>query len=843
MLIDAIVNKFTTYFEQDPAHDLVLWFDSSGAWRELLPHVRARLPRLITREGQLHIRYLLGQREPGERVVVYLRLAPAEALYLRPYFYTALRVHAGIETVLREAGVDLPMDRQLRTYLPKLALASVDKGRAFWQDIVNLETAFDRLFPDFDETLLRMLSQPQQTWTALQHQGLRGAFFDGVRLRFGVGIPDKDHLEDWADRFTARLCLVEAVAGLEEDALIGFPFADVLPSGEYRDRYRSLLHKWQHHELFKAAFKRRAKALDPHYNLQGWAERLSPPRTEMRAEENHPPSPSPGMANSFPNLARAQWEKMQRALDALASKTDALAFARDHQATFEQRAASFWAREGEVPGWQALAQMAQVILGAQEALKEIPTDTETAATAGAMIARYIETWWHIDRDYRHFLTQLNRATPGLDTARTWTARIYRDCIEALNDRFTALVMEEAQWPPAGQRPVSDLLWGTRATGPGRHALVMVDGLRYELAQDLATRLEIAPDQVGAAVSPVPSVTALGMAACLPGWPDFTTTYEEGDGWRITAGEDGDDNLARRDKRLVWLADRLRQRTNGGAVRTYNLTEWLSTPPHDLPQEVRWLVVTSQAIDAVGEEVGTVALYTLDALLDQLVQGVRRLKAADCVTIHIVSDHGFLLRETVRDAEKMQVREPALLKKSTRYAIGPRSLYAQTKEAWAALPHLPVSGSADQVAWFPQGIGCFATPGAYNYMHGGIALQEVVIPHIQIRRSVVERPVGVTLQLVGGPDLRNAIFKIRLVPEQGDLLSQPRRVAIDVIHEGQRVSRVWEAEVKHDVVEKTLMLEPAYGLAFGDHVQIRVRDATVGEILDIQDATVNVDLDL
>ena len=129
-----------------------------------------------------------------------------------------------------------------------------------------------------------------------------------------------------------------------------------------------------------------------------------------------------------------------------------------------------------------------------------------------------------------------------------------------------------------------------------------------------------------------------------------------------------------------------------------------------------------------------------------------------------------------------------MKKGERYLVG-RDLPP------GDLPALPVPGSDDLVAWFPRGIGCFATPGPYNYMHGGLSLQELVTPHITVKQSVTERPVGVKLELLTGLEIRNAIFKVRLMPTGVDLWSRGRQVTIDIAHDGERVSRVWEAAVE------------------------------------------------
>lgn len=784
MLIEAIIHKFNAYFNQDPTHDTILWFDPAGEWRALLPHLEPHLPRLIMAQGQLRVRYELAQRASGERVVVYIPAEKEKTLYLRPFFHTAMCFPRSIEQVVIEAGVKLPDDpkalRQVRSLLPTLALASLGKGRAFW-DGLTPETALNRLMPDFEETLLRFLAAPRRTLPELQQRGLAQPLFERVRLQFGIEAPAPGAEDAWADRFTALLCLVEARAAAPTAP--GFSFDDILPPQAHWEACRTFLHRWQHHELFKAAFKQRALALDAAYHLGAWAAHLPPE----------------SVGSGFLNVEQALWQPMQARLEGITDKAGALAFVEESREVFRQRAASFWAREGEVPGWQALLGMSETLLLAQAAL----AGAAQQSTPAAMVARYATTWQQVDAAYRRFSVQLDRSGAQLDAALKWTARAYREYLNALNERFTALVAAEGQWPPAGCALAGELLWpDARPAGKGLRALVMVDALRYELGCALAERLGLGAEQVQARLSPAPSITELGMAALLPGWEQFHVRYE---GEWIIQAPGSSDNLARKDKRLAYLAARL-----GKAVREdthiFDLDQWLATPLDSLGPDVSWIIVTSQALDAAGEGIGAVALHTFEALLDRLEHGVRRLLAAGCTEIAIASDHGFLLRETVRETDKVSAKEPGLLKKSARYAIAPSTAYAGAGADWAALPHLPIHGSADLLAWFPRGAGCFLTPGPYNYMHGGIALQEVVIPVIQIRQTALERPVGVALELADGAELRNAIFKVRLHPIQADLLSTARQVEIDLLKQGQRVSRVWEARVERDSVEKSLMLE-------------------------------------
>lgn len=819
MLIQTIVDKFNAYFEQTPEHDTILWFDPRREWEGLLPYLKPHLPLLIFEGSQLHLRYQLVSRSPGQRFVVYLPFKPiksaaerGEAEYMRPLVYTSKIFDATIEAVLRDQSVALPdapgAMRPIRPLLPALAVASVGKGRAFWEGIVNLETALARLIPDFEDLLLRLLASPARTMAELEAQKTAGPFFDLLATQFGVDLPQESEEEAWADRFTATLCLVDTYVSAGQPA--GFPFQSVLPAPVHWDRCRNFLRKWQRDEMFKDGFTRRARAVDGQYSLAGWVKGL----------------PQPPATSAFLNVERAVWEGIRAELDSIADKPQAVTFCRSQRETFRQRAQGFWAREGSLAGWAALDRMAEVVIVADDALAEL----SRYPTVQALIGRYTQGWWQVDRAYRRFRAELDRGVSHLDSALKWTQRIYQDFLETVNDFFVKALTQEDRWPPDGMALGAGDLWEGSPTGSkGRRAVVFVDALRYELGQELAERLRPGPQATpDAALSPLPSVTALGMAALLPGWPDFRVDYAGGK-WVITApGFQG--NVAVKDQRLTWLERHL------ASVTTFGLDQWLSTPLTGVAEDVTWIVVTSTEIDAVGEGAGAVAWHTLDALLDRLEQAVRRLLALGCVEVHVVSDHGFLLRENIRESDKVAVDVEGVLKKAERYLVG-RGLPPTD------LPAMPVSGSDDLTAWFPRGVGCFVTPGPYDFMHGGISLQELVTAHVTVRQEVTGQPVNVSLTLVTGPEIRNAIFKVRLVPRGVDLWTRPRQVKVDIARDGKRVSREWEAVVERDVVAISLRLEPDSGLAVGDGITIRVWDAVTGELLAQQPATVYVGLDL
>jgi hypothetical protein len=821
MLVEAIADKFNTYFKQSADHNTVLWFDPEREWEGLLPYLRPHLPMLEFEGSLLHLRYQLVERSQDQRYVVYLPFEAlqstrrGEAEYLRPLIYTSKVFDDPIETVLHDQGVNFPQGygkmREIRPHLPALAVASVGKGQAFWDALESVDSVLARLIPDFEDRLMQLLTSPDRTKQIFAGPEQENAFFTLLESEFGTMPPEPGEEERWANRFTAELCLVKTFVAADKPS--DFPFEQALPDPVHWDRCLNFLNTWQRDEMFNHAFARRARAMDERYNLANWVKSL-------------PESPK---ANAFLNVERAIWERMKARLDQVSDKDGAVEFCRAHRETFQERAKGFWVRDGALSGWSALARMAEVIIGADNALDEYSQYSHVHA----MIERYTQSWWQVDRAYRCFNDQAKRGAGQLDTARKWTRRIYREYLETINATFGEMLVDARDWPSDDLSIGAGDLWeGALSKGKERRALILVDALRYEWGRDLSERLlpntQASP---GSLLSPLPSVTALGMAALLPGWSDFEVDYLDGK-WSVVASEfDGD--LAEKRYRLAWLEKQL------GRVATFNLDEWLTLPLDEAPEDLDWLIISSTEIDTVGEGAGPVTWHTAEALLDRLEQAIRRLLAQNCAEIHVLSDHGFLLRESVRESDKVTVDVPSeqLLKRSERY------LLLQGKDpAPIELPSLPVSGSADLTAVFPRGIGCFFTPGPYDFMHGGISLQELVTAHITVRQSIEEKPVSVSLELMPGDEIRNAIFKIRLVPQDVDLLSRPRKVEISIASKGERLSSMWEAVVNKDVVEKSLRLSSQMNLDEGDTIAVQVWDADTGELLAQQSAVVQIDLD-
>jgi hypothetical protein len=354
----------------------------------------------------------------------------------------------------------------------------------------------------------------------------------------------------------------------------------------------------------------------------------------------------------------------------------------------------------------------------------------------------------------------------------------------------------------------------------------MDALRYELARELHEMLDAdgAGDhrELTARLAAIPTVTSIGMAALLPGGDRCQVGYT-GD-WEITI--EGSGNLRDKATRRDWLERHL------PGAQFYNLDQLLSTLTDQIPEADAY-VIFDTTLDAVGETASQLAWNTFSTLLQSVKKGVHKLLELGIDQVHVVTDHGFLLLDEVGEHDKVSVRDVPALAKKSRYVVG-------THLGWTDQLRFPVPGSQDLEAWFPLGIGCFRTPGPYNYVHGGLSLQELVVPHLHVSQQVMGRPVGVRAELPR--EIRNAQFRVRFEPEAADIFDRPRQIRLTLEKAGEPIIPPLSCVIgPSGPTTVDVFLPMGCGLVPGDRVRWVLRDAVTEELLAEQEAVSQVDL--
>jgi len=827
MLIQALTDHFQSYFNRAKHHDTILWFDASEEYAALLDHL-TDVPLWRYEGSLLKLRYRLIMRSPGQRTVVYLPLRQEEAEVLQPFFTTSLIFRERLYRFLRRQGLDFPDDPQvaheLRALLPRLAARSIGKGREFWEyNLANLERARETLLGNFDDALLRFLAQPHTTLTGLKREKLDGLFFAQLESAYGLAAVPEDAPDEVARRLAAQLILtcvyIQAEVNLREHGseLEDFPYPVRLAEPLYRDRCWNFVTRWQNDRTYKQAYTRLADELQVRYDLTRWAVGL-------------PHDVGLTLRDTFANVQEALWTHVEKTLESLESKNEWRTWLQTHDGLIATRADDFWAREGRDPGWRLLDLVRDLLT----AIHGMRYQLDRWARPSEMLHDYAKSGYCIDQDYRRLREALDTSSRSHDRLRDCCARSYRDILRRMNDRFCTLLEAEGQWPSEAL-PAQDAFWvqtmGELKMGR-KMAMMFVDALRYELGQELWQALESEnvgdQRQLTARLAAIPTVTPIGMAALLPGGDRRQVAY--GDDWEVTIEDPlrglRSGNLKDKDARRQWLERHLDD------VAFYNLEELLNTPANQIP-EVAAYIVFDTTLDAVGETASKLAWNAFGMLLQSVKKGVHKLLALGVNEVHVVADHGFLLLDEVGEHEKVSVGDVPALAKKSRYVVGQH--LGRTDQL-----RFPVPGSRDLVAWFPRGIGCFRTPGPYNYVHGGLSLQELLVPHLWVVQQVMGRPVGVRAEL---PQvIRNAQFKVRLEPVFTDLFDQPCQVRLSLEKAGEPVVPSLSCVVgPGGPVTVDVFLPMGCGLEPGDRVRWVLRDAVTEEMLAEQEAVSQVDL--
>jgi hypothetical protein len=304
---------------------------------------------------------------------------------------------------------------------------------------------------------------------------------------------------------------------------------------------------------------------------------------------------------------------------------------------------------------------------------------------------------------------------------------YRDWANSVNARYVLLGKREGFLPdaPLRQRALFQTVVCEQLRRHPRQnvAYVLVDAMRYEMATELARELqgERAVDvRLESRLAECPTDTWLGMnvlALSSDGHAPIDVSYRN----HVHSGPFA----------ITGPETRQRAMADGAAldaVAGLRIEAALDLKDAALKKRVdnnRLLVIHSDAIDKAGE-VGQ-GLMVFDRELTKLRSLFQRLRLAGVHHVVVTADHGFLLNdpETIHRLPFGNKVDP-----KRRYALHPAP--AQEDNQVTVSPHeLGLSG-VDGIFAFPTGTQVFDRGMTKDdFVHGGLSLQERVIPLLRV----------------------------------------------------------------------------------------------------------------
>lgn len=368
------------------------------------------------------------------------------------------------------------------------------------------------------------------------------------------------------------------------------------------------------------------------------------------------------------------------------------------------------------------------------------------------VMNYASSWYEVDYCYRQFCTAIqDGGIDYLSELKTLVDNKYLNSfLRPLNEEWSKVAVSflKSGWKNPlmciGQKFYP--YYVEKILGERRTAVVIIsDALRYEVAKQLESEIKAEnrfSAVVDACISEVPSYTQVGMASLLPN--KVLSISPEGD--EVFVDSQSSKGMTNREQILNSYADGIYP------VKVLDIKDALNnmdtTKLRNMIRDYRIVYIYQNVIDARGE------LDLVSACADaikQLKDVVKKLGSSNVTNMFITSDHGFLFQnQDLTDCDFLSeggITGTKITKKNRRFVLG----YGLNEVPGTVVANLSDLGydNADglQVA-FPNSILRFRLSGAdTHFVHGGLSLQEVVVPVMTISKGRAEDVGYVELQML------------------------------------------------------------------------------------------------
>jgi len=392
------------------------------------------------------------------------------------------------------------------------------------------------------------------------------------------------------------------------------------------------------------------------------------------------------------------------AMDATQARKAILAAEKEHVA----RRGWLWTRMGQAPLVSALEHLVR--------LAELSAAAPIGNTPSELAANYQQSGWRVDDAATQALgcVQSKADSDALGAA---VRAAYLPWLEEVAKRFQEAVKQAGRLPPLQGAP--DLSAGDAGT-----CTVFIDGLRYDVAQRLRAKLEsLGSAKLSACWTSMPSVTASGKAWCSPVARQVSGTAEDLE-FEPRVAADGKPLSGHNFRKLL----------------TDNGIQPLDKHETGDPSGRAW--TESGDLDHYGHEHGVRLARDVDTQLAQVVERVQELRDAGWRRIRLVTDHGWLL-------------VPGGLPKTELPKHQAETRWGRCAVLKDTAHGTPLTFGWDwckdvQVAYAP-GVSSFIA-GA-NYAHGGLSLQECLVPVLELVTAAPSAAAQVTIKAVTWKGLR------------------------------------------------------------------------------------------
>lgn len=676
-LVDALQESFAGALRSPDGTTTpvaLLWTDADGQWRPLVPTLIKAIPEL----------YALGSFAPEERQgpVIWLKCiiertlpdhAPAPDVVPILYLPNVSRQNL-------RAGGDCPSDLQPLIELQYRGAVWHQRNGRDWtvdafltsEDGVGLDIARDNRTRDAMLRALALLAP--EPLAGLRGRRLEADDFD----RLAIGDPVRDLLS-WmsdSDRFEQR-CDPNHWVTFKDICWREFSF-DPDEDG-IQGAADALLHgggKWD--DVWRRFCD--APRLYPGVSA---ALRQARPRDLLGLADH----------SRRPGLNEEQEDKLRKELEATLSLPHGQACDKVEKLDNEhkERRGWVWAQLGESPYAVALEPLGR--------LAKTVKSTLGGPTAEAIAADYASNGWRCDRAAIEALCCLKQGVEnGLVT------KVVRALYEPWLDRSARRFQELMSAPGVDPHKLTAAVAAERDT-----CVLFADGLRFDVGAILQVRLEAEGfrARISHRIAPIPTVTATAKPVASPAHGACSGKADAEDFTPVITVSNQPANASRLRDAMARTGVEILDQDQSKIAISGDGGGWTE----------------SGKLDTLGHSLDALLVRQIDPEIDFLLDRVGSLLNAGWSKVRVVTDHGWLLLPG--GLPKVELSPHLVATKWSRCAA----------VKGGAAPNIPT------YPWYwnpllriasPPGIGAFVANA--EYAHGGISLQECVVPELIVERG-------------------------------------------------------------------------------------------------------------
>lgn len=748
-LIQADIN------EKFKNSNIVIWYDCKNEFLQEFNLYDEQGVNKIAFEGsfiELRYKILLADSELSKKWLIYSNVENRQG-FLTEFEFFGDTYFASVKDILeRYYKIDfgqfdistleerLNILKRLWDIIPESVIRNLNQETL---DDIVLTNGFGYVDISKEYTILKYICETDKYESILEEAKIKDKFFEFLALEYGIYVSNFDSKDEVAKYIAESLFQSELIQKSRNKDIR--PFGIELNTNKIMNCVQ-LLETWANHDIYREKFIEYSKRVSEKYMvnvlnemeldelfaieyLYGIEEILYRKLEIQIFKDVHD---SYLIKESLLEYLSGQYVKeekknyqysdIEKGIDIESLKTQL----KDLSVFVDIRRRYYFSKSRIFNKWNILNNIFQLINMLYKFEEEFKTITSNMDN---IISLYeTNNWWKIDLLYRKVQEDYTLIDDFISRLLNFVnKKYYYQYLKPLNEEISNIIENRHNYE--FKTDIQLDFWSKYVSNSDKKtAVIIVDAMRYEMGKEMFSMLnEIENKTIVPLIASIPTVTEFGMASLLPNGNTKLIINEENDTIKIM---DGNFNypLNNKSERIRFF---LEISCGNGVVKKLN--EIIDIPMNSLKGEFEnkdRILIFSNEIDEAGH-IEDSSIQMFPGLLNKIKSAIKKLVQIDIEKIVVAADHGFILTSGLEEWMKVDIpKDMDNVVKKRRYTISRNRVEGNyiTKSAYS------VNYNGDLYFNFPRGINVFPVSGGIKFHHGGISLQELLVPVIVIEKN-------------------------------------------------------------------------------------------------------------